>query len=226
MIQVLVWAEDRPLAEHQEKMKKIYPLGIQTAIADFLKKDEKILVYTATMQDKEQGLSKEILDKTDVLIFWSHKHWRELEDEYAERIRERVLDGMGLIALHSAHASKVMSLLLGTRTMRLHWRENDERQRYWIVAPDHLIVQGIEEEYFDIPMDETYWEYFEIPQPEEQVLITSSEKGEIFRSGCCWKRGKGKIFYFQGGHETYPVYYQTEVQKILTNAVHWCAYKK
>lgn len=226
MIQVLVWAEDRPLAEHQEKMKKIYPLGIQTAIADFLKKDEKILVCTATMQDKEQGLSKEILDKTDVLVFWSHKHWRELKDEYAERIRERVLDGMGLIALHSAHASKVMSLLLGTRTMRLHWRENDERQRYWIVAPDHLIVQGIEEEYFDIPMDETYWEYFEIPQPEEQVLITSSEKGEIFRSGCCWKRGKGKIFYFQGGHETYPVYYQTEVQKILTNAVHWCAYKK
>ena len=223
MIRVLVWAENKPLPEHRERMKKLYPSGIEGAIADFLKKDEELCVYTATMQEEEQGLSQEVLDKTDVIVFWSHKFWRELEDEYVERIRNRVLDGMGLILLHSAHASKVMSRLLGTRTQRLHWRENDEKQRYFIISPGHPIVQGMEGEYFEIPMDETYWEYFEIPQPDEQIFLTCSEGGEVFRSGCCWKRGSGRIFYFQGGHETYPVYYQKEVIKILTNAVHWCS---
>lgn len=221
MMRVLVWAEDRPLPEAEEKMRELYPDGIEGKIAQILS-NEYVSVKTATMQDEEQGLKKEILDETDVLVFWSHKHWRELEDCHAEYIRERVLDGMGLVVLHSAHASKVFSRLLGTRTQKLRWRENDERQRYWIVAPSHPIVEGLPEGYFDIPMDETYGEYFEIPQPDDLIFITNAEGGEVFRSGCCWKRGKGKIFYFQGGHETYPVYEQEEVQRILRNAINWC----
>ena len=139
-------------------------------------------------------------------------------------LQKRVLEGMGLIVLHSAHASKIFSRLMGTRTQSLRWRENDEHQRYWIVNPAHPIAAGLPGEYFEIPMDETYGEYFEIPQPQEQVFLTWAPGGELFRSGCCWTRGLGRIFYFQGGHETYPVYQQKEVQRVLTNAVRWaCA---
>lgn len=222
---VLIWAEDKPLEEHKEGMKKIYPNGIEKRLADILMVNEDMKIKTATMQDEDQGFSPEVLEQTDVLILWSHKHWRELEDIHVDEVCNRVKEGMGLVVLHSGHASKIFSELLGTRTQQLHWRENDERQRYYIVSPLHPIVAGIEEEYFDIPMDETYWEYFNIPQPEEQILLTSSEEGEVFRSGCIWKRGKGTIFYFQAGHETYPVYYQKEVMVIITNAVRYCSGK-
>lgn len=218
---VLVWAEDRPSVDAEKKMRQLYPRGIQGRIEEILSENEDMNITTATMQDPEQGLPRELLNKTDVLVFWSHKSWRELEDCHVEDIRDRVLDGMGLIVLHSGHASKVFSRLMGTRTQTLRWRENDERQRYWIVAPAHPIVQGLPKDYFDIPMDETYGEYFGIPQPDELIFITNAEGGEVFRSGCCWQRGMGKIFYFQGGHETYPVYYQTEVEQILKNAVRW-----
>ena len=173
------------------------------------------------MQDAEQGLSQAALDWADVLVYWSHKHWREVDDAHVDAMQARVLEGMGLVVLHSAHASKIFARLMGTRTQSLRWRENDERQRYWIVDPAHPIAEGLQGEYFEIPMDETYGEYFEIPQPERQVFLTAAAGGEIFRSGCCWTRGLGRIFYFQGGHETYPVYMQKEVQTVLQNAVRW-----
>lgn len=221
MIRVHVWAEDRPLPFAQEQMRKLYPSGIQGAIADFLMKQTDMTVTTAVMADEEQGLSGKILDQTDVLIFWSHKYWREISEEAVSDVQRRVLEGMGLIVLHSAHASKIFAQLMGTRTQSLRWREADECQRYWIVAPGHPITYGLKGEYFEVPMDETYAEYFEIPQPDEQIFITSTQGGEVFRSGNCWKRGAGRIFYFQAGHETYPVYYQKEVQLIITNAVRW-----
>ncbi len=221
---VHVWAEDRPLPEAVEQMHRIYPHGVEGAIADFLRENPDMTVTTSTMQDPMQGFDRGILDHTDVLVYWSHKHWREVEDEAVDYLQKRVLEGMGLIVLHSAHASKIFSRLMGTRTQSLRWRENDEHQRYWIVNPAHPIAAGLPGEYFEIPMDETYGEYFEIPQPQEQVFLTWAPGGELFRSGCCWTRGLGRIFYFQGGHETYPVYKQKEVQTVLTNAVRWaCA---
>jgi len=221
---VHVWAEDRPLPEAVEQMRRIYPHGVEGAIAEFLGENPDMTVTTSTMQDPMQGFDRGILDRTDVLVYWSHKHWREVEDEAADYLQKRVLEGMGLIVLHSAHASKIFSRLMGTRTQSLRWRENDEHQRYWIVNPAHPIAAGLPGEYFEIPMDETYGEYFEIPQPQEQVFLTWAPGGEVFRSGCCWTRGLGRIFYFQGGHETYPVYKQKEVQTVLTNAVRWaCA---
>ena len=223
MIHVLVWAEDRPLDFAREKMRALYPHGVEGAIAAYLAEQPDLAPVTATMADPQQGLSPEVLAQTDVLVFWSHKHWSELTDEAALRIRQRVLEGMGIIFLHSAHASKPFALLLGTRTQALRWREADERQRYWILAPGHPIVQGLEGEYFEIPQDETYGEYFEIPRPDEQIFITSAQGGEIFRSGNCWTRGRGRIFYFQAGHETYPIYYQPEVRRVLVNAVRWAA---
>lgn len=221
MVRVLVWAEDRPLKIHEAKMRQIYPEGIHGAIAEFLRRQPECAVETAVMGDVNQGLSEEVLSRTDVLIFWSHKHWRELENEQVQAVCSRVLNGMGIILLHSAHASKIFAALMGTRTQCLSWRERDERQRHWIVCPGHPIVRGIKGGYIEIPQDETYGEYFDIPQPETLVFLASAGGGEVLRSGCCYRRGQGKVFYFSAGHETYPVYRQSQVQQVVINAVFW-----
>ena len=154
----------------RNKCGEIYPEGIEGALSSFISKEEDMYVTKAVLADPDQGLSEERLANTDVLVFWSHKYWRDLDDETAERVQKHVLEGMGIILLHSAHASKVFARIMGTRTQSLRWREADERQRYWIVAPAHPITQGLEGEYFDVPMDETYAEYFEIPRPDEQIF--------------------------------------------------------
>lgn len=220
-MRVHVWAEDRPLPEAEAAMRRIYPNGIQGQIASFLRAEGGFEVTAATMQDPGQGLSPAVMDGVEVLVFWSHKHWRELDSQRVDELQNRVLDGMGLVLLHSAHASLLFARLMGTRTQCLRWREADERQRVWITAPAHPIAQGLGGEYFEIPADETYGEYFEIPQPETQVFLTQAAGGELLRSGCCWSRGRGRIFYFSAGHETYPVYHQPEVQRVICNAVRW-----
>ena len=78
---------------------------------------------------------------------------------------------------------------------------------------DHIVLEH----------EETYGEHFEIPQPDELIFISWFEGGEVFRSGCTFTRGKGHIFYFQPGHETFPIYHQPDIQKVITNAVRWAA---
>lgn len=207
---------------NEAKVREVYPNGIHGAIAQALGGIEDITVKCVTMDMPENGLPQQLLDETDVLIWWAHLAHNQVSDEVARRVQRRVLDGMGFVALHSAHASKPFSLLLGTRSPVLRWRENDEQQRVWCVSPGHPIAAGLGES-FVIPKDETYGEYFEIPTPDELVFISWFSGGNVFRSGCCWKRGAGKIFYFQGGHETYPIYYQPEVKRLLQNAVRWAA---
>lgn len=207
---------------NEAKVREVYPNGIHGAIAQALGGIEDITVKCVTMDMPENGLPQQLLDETDVLIWWAHLAHNQVSDEVARRVQRRVLDGMGFVALHSAHASKPFSLLLGTRSPVLRWRENDEQQRVWCVSPGHPIAAGLGES-FVIPKDETYGEYFEIPAPDELVFISWFSGGNVFRSGCCWKRGAGKIFYFQGGHETYPIYHQPEVQRLLQNAVRWAA---
>lgn len=221
MINVLVWYENQPLAQAIIKEHEIYPDGIHNTLGIIFSAQEDMQVHVAKMQDDQQGLSDEQLNWADVLVYFSHKHWREILDERVDTMHKRVLEGMGLVLLHSAHASKIFSRLMGTRTQCLRWREADERQRVWLVDPSHPIALGLQGEYFEIPQDETYGEYFEIPQPDEQVFLTVSSGGEVLRSGCCWRRGLGHVFYFSSGHETYPVYHQEEVQRILINAVRW-----
>jgi len=222
---VLVWAENKPLPEAERAMCELYPQGIEGEMAGFLRKNAGLRVNTATMADDAYGLSKESLKDTDVLVYWSHKHWKEIPDAVVDGIQTAVLEGMGLVLLHSAHASKIFSRLVGTRTQCLRWHESGEWQRVWNVAPAHQITQGLGESFL-IPHDETYGEYFEIPQPDEQVFLTVSQSGEVLRSGDCFFRGRGRIFYFSAGHETYPVYKQPEVQKVICNAVAWASGKR
>ncbi|MGI5899830.1 MAG: ThuA domain-containing protein [Christensenellales bacterium] len=220
-VRVTVWNEYMHERE-KEAIAKMYPKGIHGAIADSLGKLTDAQIKTATMWDEGQGLTEEILDNTDVLIYWAHKGHKDITDENAQRIKRRVLEGMGLIVLHSAHASKMFNLLLGTEPSNLRWREEGELERLWVVSPGHPIAEGIGE-YFEIEQEETYGEFFDIPEPDELVFISWFSGGEVFRSGCCFKRGAGRIFYFRPGHETYPIYHDENVQRVIANAVGWAA---
>ncbi len=217
-INVLVWSEYRQ-ARDEEEVKKIYPAGINNFIANFLK-DDFIKTSTAQLDQKEHGLTKEKLDETDVLIWWGHVAHDEVKDEIVERIYQNVLEGMGLIVLHSAHFSKIFKKLMGT-SCNLKWRVAEEVERLWITAPSHPIVKDIDGEYIELEKEEMYGEYFDIPKPDDIVFISWFEGGEVFRSGLTYKRGQGNIFYFRSGHEEYPTYHNKEVQKVIKNAVHW-----
>ncbi len=219
MINVTVWNENIH-ERQQEEVRAIYPAGIHGCIAGFLSSNDDIQIHLATFEEPEHGLTQDILDNTDVLVYWSHMAQEEFSDVVAERIRQAVLNGMGLVALHSAHASKMMKKLLGT-TMTLKWR-HDDRERLIVTAPAHPIASGVPE-YIELPVEEMYGEYFDIPKPDDVVFTGWFAGGEVFRSGCTFTRGLGKIFYFQPGHEAYPIYHNRNIQRIITNAVYWCA---
>lgn len=220
-IRVTVWNEFR-----HEKMNPqvaaIYPDGIHQAIAGYLNTIKGIEARTATLDEPEHGLTEETLDSTDVLIWWGHMAHGDVRDDIADKVRDRVLAGMGLIVLHSGHGAKVFERLLGTKTGALKWRDDGEKERLWVIEHGHPIANGLAE-YIEIPKEEMYGERFEIPAPDELVFISWFEGGEVFRSGCCYRRGKGKLFYFRPGHETFPVYYHPDVLKVISNAVSWAA---
>ncbi|GHV24244.1 trehalose utilization protein ThuA [Spirochaetia bacterium] len=222
MINVMIFNEN----VHEttvEAVRAIYPEGIHGAIKSFLEKDSAIgKIRCATLADHRETLSKEALDDTDVLVWWGHMKHHEVDDEAVGRVIRRVLDGMGFIALHSGHASKPFQRLLGTDTYLLRWREAGEKVRLWNIAKNHPITQGLSET-FTVPHDETYGEPFGIPDPDQLIFLSWFQGGEAFRSGCTWRRGEGKIFYLQNGHETFPVYHQKEIQLVITNAVKWAA---
>jgi trehalose utilization protein len=212
---VTVWNEYVHEREGGEAAR-LYPEGIHATIAAAL--DGVGTVRTATLDQPEHGLPAAVLDATDVLLWWGHNAHDDVQDAVVDRVVERVLDGMGMVVLHSGHYSKPFKRLMGTRCT-LRWR-HDDRETVWTVAPGHPIAAGVPES-FVIPEQEMYGEFFDVPPPDDLVFISSFAGGEVFRSGCCWTRGRGRIFYFSPGHETHPVYHQPEVQRILVNGVRW-----
>jgi trehalose utilization protein len=219
MLRVTVWNEFRHEKQHPE-VQAIYPQGIHAVIAEGLS-EVGFSVRTATLDEPEHGLPESVLAETDVLTWWGHMAHDEVSDVVVDRVQARVLAGMGLIVLHSGHFSKIFKRLMGT-TCNLKWREAGERERIWVVEPGHPIAEGLGE-YFEVPRAEMYGERFDIPAPDELVFMSWFQGGEVFRSGCCWRRGAGKVFYFRPGHETYPIYYQPEIRRVLANAVRWAA---
>jgi trehalose utilization protein len=218
-LRITVWGEN--VHEHTSaKVKKIYPEGMHAAIAAGL---ARLLpsaeVSTATLQEAEHGLTADKLASTDVLTWWGHLAHDQVSDEVVRRVQARVLEGMGLIVLHSGHYSKIFRLLMGT-TCSLTWREADERERIWVCNPGHPIARGLGR-YFELPMEEMYGEPFAVPAPEEQVFVSWFEGGDVFRSGCCWRRGNGSIFYFRPGHEHYPTFHNETVLRVIANAAEW-----
>jgi trehalose utilization protein len=216
-LRVTVWSEFRHEKTHEE-VRKVYPDGMHTVIAKGLT-DQGYKVRTATLDEPEHGLTDAVLADTDVLTWWGHLAHGEVKDEIVERVHKRVLEGMGLIVLHSAHFSKIFKKLMGT-SCDLKWREADDNERIWVVNPSHPIAEGLGE-CIELENEEMYGEHFDIPAPDSLVFVSWFKGGEVFRSGCCYERGRGKIFYFRPGHETYPTYYNKEVQLVIGNAVKW-----
>lgn len=220
-IRVTVWNEYRH-EQQDEKYRKVYPDGIHGAIAEGLRELPGLEVRTATLDEPEHGLTDEVLNSTDVLTWWGHMAHREVRDDIVEKIQKRVVqDGMGLIVLHSGHYSKIFRKLMGT-TGSLKWREANDKERIWVVEPGHPIAEGLNE-WIEVGEEEMYGERFDIPAPDTLVFISWFTGGEVFRSGCCYNRGQGRVFYFRPGHETYPTYYKPEIRKIIGNAVKWAA---
>jgi trehalose utilization protein len=218
-VRVTVWNEYRH-EKRSEQVAAVYPEGIHGAIAAALR-EHGFAVRTATLDEPEHGLTQEVLDNTDVLTWWGHQAHAEVSEEIVERVYKRVLDGMGLIVLHSGHFSKIFKKLMGT-TCDLKWREANDHERLWVVAPGHPITEGLGE-YIYLEHEEMYGEHFDIPQPETLVFVSWFSGGEVFRSGACYSRGRGKIFYFRPGHETIPTYHNAEIQRVIANAVRWAA---
>lgn len=220
MIKVTIWNE-YAADQRSEAGVRTYPEGLHAVIKEFLEKSGDIEARVKLFDDPEYGITDEILADTDVLIYWAHMRHHELPYEKARLIAEYVQKGMGVIFLHAAHKSRPFAALTGT-SGSLQWREADEREQLWVVNPSHPIAQGLPP-VITIEPEEMYGEFFDIPQPDELVFIGWFQGGNVFRSGITYRRGYGKVFYFQPGHETHPTYYNPDVQRIITNAVHWAA---
>ncbi len=217
-IWVTVWNEFRH-EKSNEAAKKIYPEGMHETIRRGLEASGGFEVRTATLDEPEHGLTEDVLNQTDVLIWWGHCAHGEVQDEIVKRVQQRVLQGMGMIFLHSAHYSKPFRTLLGSNCS-LRWREAGEKERLWNIEPGHPIAEGIGD-YIELPNTEMYGERFDIPHPEKVLFISWFEGGEVFRSGCTWQRGNGRLFYFRPGHETYPIFHNEQVMLVITNACRW-----
>ena len=217
-IRVTLWNEFRHEKQNAE-IKRLYPDGMHAAIAEGLKAAGDIETRLAELDEPEHGLTEKVLAATDVLTWWGHGAHAEVTDAIVDRVQKRVLEGMGLIVLHSGHFSKIFKRVMGTNCS-LKWREVAEKERLWNLAPAHPITEGIGD-YFELPHTEMYGERFDIPTPDELIFVSWFQGGEVFRSGCCWRRGHGRVFYFRPGHETFPIYYDENVIRVMTNAVRW-----
>lgn len=221
-MKVVVWNENAH-EKDDPRVTELYPGGLHGYIASFLKADD-VEVSTATLDDPDCGLTDEVLKETDVLIWWGHAVHDKVPDEVVERVHRYIMSGMGLIVLHSGHHSKIFKKINGT-TCNLKWRDG-ARERIWTIKPNHPIAAGVPET-FVLDPEEMYGEPFDIAEPMETIFMGWFNGGELFRSGCTWVRGNGKIFYFQPGHETNKSFQNENVQKIIKNAVRWaCPIKK
>lgn len=222
-MKVIVWSENIH-EKHDPRVTELYPGGIHGYIASFLGADGEIDITTATLDDDECGLTDEVLDNTDVLVWWGHAGHHLVPDAVVERVHRHVLGGMGLVVLHSGHNSKIFQKLMGT-SCSLKWRDH-ARERIWTIMPSHPIAEGVDET-FVLDPEEMYGERFDIPTPDDVIFIGWFRSGEVFRSGCTFTRGNGKIFYFQPGHETNASFKNENVQRIIKNGVKWvCPVKK
>lgn len=217
-VRVTVWNEFRH-ERSDAAVRAIYPDGIHAAIATGLREHDGFEVRTATLDEPDHGLSDAVLAETDVLTWWGHLAHPDVSDVTVERVHARILDGMGLIVLHSGHASKIFRRLMGT-SCDLKWREDGLRERIWVVDPSHPIAEGVGES-FALAEEEMYGEHFDIPPPDELVFVSWFEGGEVFRSGCTYRRGRGRVFYFRPGHETHPTYHDATVRRVIVNAARW-----
>jgi len=222
---VVVWSEGTA-------PKNVYPNDINTAIAEGLRASEDMKdwdVVVANLSDPDQGLPDALLAKADVLVWWGHKKHGAVKDDLVNKIEKRVKEeGMGFIALHSAHFSKPNKVLMGTACTFAAYVCDNKETVIKVAAAEHPITQGVAKE-FTIENEERYSDPYAVPPaaatPLGSTHIHKDGVKEESTQGYCWTVGKGRYFYFQSGHETNPIYFQPEIRKIMANAVNWAAQK-
>jgi trehalose utilization protein len=219
-LRVTVWNENVH-ENRDESVQRVYPEGIHEVVADGIRAHLGAQVRTATLDQPGQGLPADVVESTDVLVWWSHIANDQVCDDVVDRVMARVERGMGLVLLHSALFSRVSLELLGT-SCNIHRWAPDNEQSVWTVKAGHPIAAGVPSPIV-IPADELYAEPCDLPEPDELVFISSYSGGAVFRSGCCFRRGDGRIFYFSPGDQQYPVYRQPEVRRVIANAIGWAA---
>lgn len=219
-VRVTIWHEF--FHEHiNEEVAALYPDGMHECLAKSLQADDLEIRTAWLMQDDDHGLSDDVLNSTDVMLWWGHALHEQVRDDIAEKVVQRVLDGMGFIALHSAHMAKPFCKLMG-QPCKLRWRCANEKAIVWNVHPTHPITQGVPL-HFELEREEMYGEVFQIPQPDDLLFITWFAGGNVFRGGCTFTRALGKIFYFHPGHEDCPSFHNENVIKIIANSIRWAA---
>jgi trehalose utilization protein len=219
-INVTVWNEY--LHELKEpEIAKVYPTGIHGALAEGLSAHSDFKVRTATLAEPSHGLTDDVLESTDVMLWWGHMGHHLVDDAIVAKVQQQVLSGMGLIVLHSGHYSKIFKRLMGTNCSLL-WREANEKERLWNLEPSHPIMEGIPA-YFELEAEEMYGERFDVPTPDDLLMVSWFQGGEVFRSCATWRRGHGKVVYFRPGHEEYPTYRNENVLRVISNSCRWAA---
>lgn len=218
-LRVVVWNENRH-EQHEPEIATRYPDGIHGTVRQgILDHLPDAVVTTATLDEPDHGLTEELLADADVLVWWGHIAHDEVDDAVVERVHRHVLAGLGLVVLHSGHWSKIFVKLMGT-TCTLRWRSDHDREIVWTVDPTHPIAAGVPHP-FVIDEQEMYGEFFDIPAPDELIFLSTFSGGEVFRSGCTFRRGHGKIFYFSPGDQDFPVYHHADVRRVIANGAAW-----
>ena len=127
-IRILVWGENRH-EQIEPHVAAIYPEGMHTTIAQGIAETlgDDAVINTTTLDEPEHGLTEEVLQDLDVLVWWGHAAHGEVADDVVERVHRHVLSGLGLVVLHSGHGSKIFGKLMGT-TCTLRWRSEQDRE--------------------------------------------------------------------------------------------------
>jgi trehalose utilization protein len=219
---VVVWSEGTA-------PKNVYPNDINGAIADGFKNIKNWEVIKANLSDPDQGLPDSLLKRTDVLIWWGHQKHGDVKDALVDKIVKRVKeDGMGFISLHSSHFAKPNKKLMNSPCSWKAYVGDSTTLKVTVKDSKHPIAEGIKE--FTIVHNERYSDPYAVPKPKSVVFegVATLKNGGVDPSqqGLTWEIGKGKMFYFQPGHETNPVFMDENVKKIMINAVKWAAPKK
>lgn len=213
-IHVIVWSEGG-------EPKSIYPTGINETIAEFLKGQPNLNFTISNLNQPKAGISEELLNKADVLIWFGHKKHEAVPDHLAVQIVNRVHKGMGFIALHSSHFSKPFKLLLNTSGAWQDYQEVDEPEHMHVLLSQHPIVQGVTD--FTLGKSERYVEPFQVPHPDSVIVEGIWDNGQHNREVMTWTVGKGRMVYIAAGHEQYPIYHNPQMQRLITNAAYWAA---
>ena len=203
-LRVTVWGEGRHEKQDTE-VEKIYPDGMHGAIAAAITTHlgDSAQVRTATLDDPGQGLPPEVLDTTDVLTSGGGTSLTtRCRTRSWSGSRPGCSPGWDWWCSTPGHFSKIFTPADGHH-LPLIWRNDGERELVWTVrrriqspraCPQPIVIEP----------QEMYGEHFDIPAPDELVFVSSFAGGEVFRCGCTFTRGRGKIFYFSPGDQELP----------------------